>query len=1142
MKLDADQIAAVNVRRNAVVSAGAGAGKTSVLTARYLRLVIDERIPVARILTLTFTRKAAAEMYQRIYDALHARADDPFVRDQLAGFDGAMISTLDSFCAAIARNGASRYGVAPGFSVDEQALDLLCEREALAFLTANADDPVIADLIRLNRFDSLWHAGFAVLARDRFLVAGEASLVDRLDEQERFVTSEAARHEAHLRRLVESIFGIDPSAANCIRLAHDAIGGVDLDAVLADPSEQALAPLTGLPLRCGSSRKPEVELYKELVRDLRARTASLHLARETIARWADHRRLAELLDRFRDRVVAAKLESGLLSYQDVVTLAVRILTDDVVLRRYYRERYSAVMIDEFQDNNDEQKRLLYLVSEAADPEGPGVPEPGALDPQKLFFVGDEKQSIYRFRGADVAVFRTLADELAGDADLRLGANYRSEPGLVRFYNELFTRVFADAAEEYEARFAPLRARAATPGVAPTVELWHVEPPDGGDGQYLDTVDTEAFHIARFISRSVAEASLVVRGADGAARPAGYDDFAILMRSSGNQIRLERMLRLFGVPHRSQTVRSLFLEAPVNDLYQALQLAVYPTDRAALAGFLRSPLVGLSDEGLVRLLTAKIPAAEADDAVVLPDPLRPDAAALGLSSDDCRRLGVATARYLELAGLAGSAPITGLLHRIWYDWGYRYHLLRREEYVTYLEYYDFFRELAERYERDGLPAFLDEVRAHIGHNRKLPDVDVIRSDSTGVQVMSIHKAKGLEFPVVIVADTGSPGQTDSVSSAPWYWSEERGLAFNMGRLPDGAVREKPANYLYEYEQEENKLRDRAELKRLLYVAATRAESHLVFSGRPKDDERTLMSLLAASFPAALDALGDDPAAPVAVRIRTLEPVKEAEEQAHRRRTRGRDIAELADRYEQLPVASRKGLPPEIPVTALAAQAAAEAVVAEAADLPPAPVAAGPGEPESPLDAVLIEHDLAAAFGTYCHLCIERGEARGTAQTELARLPAALRAELDRASLNGPELDLFLTHGARLAAGFLQSGLAADLASAGTVEHEVPVLLSLPGVDRLIRGQIDLLAERTADVVVVDFKTDRALEPGHYALQLELYRAMAAAVTGKPVTVLLYALRSAEAIEIPPAPRLLEPAAINGLIARIEVGHQTTRLPP
>ncbi len=1105
MKRDPDQQAAILVSHNAVVSAGAGSGKTSVLTSRYLRLVLEERIPVREILALTFTRKAAAEMYERIYRALGEHAHEPFVAAQLADFDSAVISTLDSFCSAVARNGCAQFGVPSTFTIDERALTSRCEELALGFLVEHASEAVIADLIRLNRFGPLWKDGLARLAADHFRVSDDRPLSAFLPAQQRFLRSEIDRLESEIRAATAGIEGLDPEGPKCVGGAQQVVASVDAAVAFArtEAAARALAPLESIKLQCGRSAHPDVPLVKEYVKALRDLVPHYTLAVRTLARWDDHERLTALLERFRERVVAEKRRLAIVSYGDVMGLAIRTLTDDHSLRDFYKSRFRAIMIDEFQDNNDEQKALLYLLSERADVHSAGIPPADALDPAKLFFVGDEKQSIYRFRGADVSVFRTLAGELSGaDADLRLGANYRSEPGLIRCFNELFSHVFADAEADYEARFEPLRWRDPTPGVRPRVELWELEQRPRGDDGYLDDIDAEAYHIASFIRTSVEERSLLVgdgtddEGARRPGRPAEYGDFAVLMRSSGNQIRLERMLRLFGIPYVSQAARSLFLEAPVNDIYQILQLVVYPEDRVAYAGYLRSPLAGVSDEGIVRRLLSDAP---------LLSPCE------GLCADDRRRVELARERYEEIAALADSVPITELLHRIWYGWGYRYHLLRRSEYTPYLEYYDLFWELANGFEGEGLAVFLDEVRRHIGQNEKLDELEILRGETSGVQIMTVHKSKGLEFPVVIVANAGNRGRNDSVSAQPFYRSSTLGLAFNTGILAPGDVRETPANYLYTHELGEHQAQDRAEMKRLLYVAATRAESHLVFSGVPRTDDRSLAGILAAAFARTMEALSQ--ADDVSLGVESLEPVPvEREHEAHRAGGR-RDIATLAATYADLPVLERRYAPAEATATELNRRA-----LELAAEAAPGLDAGEARSADHPIDEIVAAHperNLATVFGSYCHYCIEHADESGGAPPA-ERLPAELRPDIAQS-----KLDAFYRYGYEFARSYLDSPLARRVAEARCVEHELPFLLDaaavrdevpvtdLPGI---IRGQIDLVAELDDRVLVVDFKTDRALDPSHYRVQMAVYRAAVRELFGKPVEPLLFHLRTGEAIPL------------------------------
>jgi len=554
---DKDQQAAIDARLNVVVRAGAGAGKTSVLVGRYVRLVVEDSIPVDEILTLTFTRKAAAEMHERIYRALAEHAarkpgsDGGFVREQLERFESAVVSTLDSFCGSIARSGSTAFGIAPTFTVDEAKLGEFCDDLALRFLlsrgrgNASAPESVarvssVRSLVRLNQFGSLWHDGFARLAKEHFLVSRQLDLTGMMATQWEYLLSELTRNASELEAIYEAIGALDGEVAKCIANGQMVTGSIDIGELTTGSFGAALrgtrgeqegrqnAPLPGdvdrdvgellsaldglsvVKKTCGASKKPEVIEFKMQVDLLHACVARLRELLLTFRSWHELVGANELADEFQPIVLSGKRRSGILSYHDVTALAISVLERDLELRRYYKRRFKAIMIDEFQDNNDEQKKLLYLLAERMDREGTGVPAPSDLDPGKLFFVGDEKQSIYRFRGADVSVFKRLSSELGGHrAAITLSSNYRSEPGLIRFFNAFFTRVFSDPEPAYEARFVPLGSRAPTPGLIPSVELWQLNGRDK-DPELMEDNEAEAYHIARFIRESVDGGNLLVK--------------------------------------------------------------------------------------------------------------------------------------------------------------------------------------------------------------------------------------------------------------------------------------------------------------------------------------------------------------------------------------------------------------------------------------------------------------------------------------------------------------------------------------------------------------------------------------------------------------------------------------------------------
>ena len=1222
--LDEKQQQAVDSRRNAVVTAGAGSGKTRVLSERYLRLVLDEQVPVDRILTLTFTRKAAAEMYERIFRSLSEYRDDPFVAEQLGRFETAHISTVDSFCGQIARNGCTRFGVPTSFRVDEEEIDRLSEDAALAFLLDNRHNPVLARFIALNGFDSVRSDGFAMLARNYVLVSRAQNPAAWLSAQMQELGRLYRRRLGELDSVLATLMSLEP-APKAIATAQEALGGVSLDPDW-DPARMDLPPegledfvaaASAINKRTGGSKADAVEIYKTCVDEIKRLKGEINTLVDTFLVRDDLAELYELVGAFEEQVRAEKRRRGLLSYRDVMELAVDLLKSDGGLRAYYGGRFRFIMIDEFQDNNELQKELLYLLSlrAGASPEGDGGAGDGTesdgtvsaaqLDPRKLFFVGDEKQSIYRFRGADVSVFKSLSEELeaAGGDALELPFNYRSAPSLISFFNAVFARAMGGASADYEARFAPLQAPEAAAGADTRARVriaWKPLEDDAGGGgagagdrgsgaagaagaaetvggageaeDLLHRDQAEAYYVAKSIRDAVEEGVWTARGPDGE-RAAGYDDVAILMRSTSNQRHYERMLRLFGVPYSTQSVRSLFESAPAYDVYNVLQLCVHPEDRAAYASVLRSPLVNLSDDALARLLLGE----EEPFAEMM---------AAELSDEDAAKYRLGVELYAEVRDRVDEQPISDIVADLWYRFGYRYRLLASPALHPYLEYYDHLYELARTMDDRPAVEFVEAVRENLGVYGRQRDLEVVRDEQRGVQLMTIHKSKGLEFPVVVLANTGNMGRNTGIGTQPFYLSSRFGLTASMpaasAPLSDG----RRVNYFFDEGERENREMELAELKRLLYVALTRAESHLlvtgVFNAQNQQQDRHLLNQL-------LTALGIMPDNPAAGATQSSVPVDiDIIPDVPRSRTYGVPGSRpsvspetLHERYRRAERVERKPLPDEISVTALADHFHA-VTHREAAGGPEAAVSVPESGtsaelPAVPSDSLLEERGLAGFFGTLTHYLIEstlkRGRAGGgsppvgpaaeaagaagapeSARADgrplvppLAELPPAVRREAQRREVTADEYRRIAADAAELAAGFLSSRLAASIAG-GRLESEVPFVLHRRVGSRpaWIHGQIDLVSvgasegaapgARTgadahrAAVTVIDFKTDRTYRPRAHELQLAVYREAAAELygiesgSGEPgsteVLAMVYYLRSGAVEEAGPMPELSE----------------------
>lgn len=1081
--LDRYQAAAVEAEGNAVVSAGAGSGKTTVLAERYLRLVRDKKAKVEEILTLTFTRKAAAEMNARIYAGLKAWAEkDPHVMEQTLRFDRARISTLDSFCTQVLKLSANRFGLPPTFSLDDEKAAALARRGALSFLLENEEDPALGLLVSANGFGRVLD-GFADLATSYLHLGAERDFRAMFEGQMAFLEEEIGRLSSRYSGLRGDILsfgggsGFTESQSAILDEAHRTLSGIG-DALPAAPDRllAASGALKALPLPGGKTANPEVVRFKDVVKGLRNLAEELLPLAGTLASRDMLGRVFDLLGRFQEKVLRERTKSGIICFQDCSELAVRALAEDEELRAYHKGLFRYVMIDEFQDNNLLQKNLLYLLAERLDRSSPGIPAAEDLENGKLFFVGDEKQSIYRFRGADVSVFKGLSGELArgGGTFAELRVNYRSEPGLVDFFNHLFSRIMAGDDRPFEAGFEPLESREPKLGQGPLVSIYHRPYAGTEEEDSLGGDEAEAFFLASKIRSWVEEGSLGIADPSGA-RPARYGDFALLMRSTSNQNVYERMFRLLDVPYEARSTRSLFLEAPVNDIYAFLQCVVHPDDPVAYAALLRSPFVNLSDEAFAKLLFDRRPPFEASEEALVT-----------LGGGDRAKLEAGAALYRRVKSLARHSSVPELLSFLWFEGGYRHSVLRNPANHPYLDLYDHLREYALMVPGEGLPAFLDRIRENLGKYERIPELVVQRDRRSGVRILTVHEAKGLEFPVVVLANAGNQGRNDSGGSELFHVTRGHGLSIGIGE------RGGRFNYFHALGKKDEEEERAAELKRLLYVACTRAESRLVVSGcftkMNRSGGRTFLNLVFSALGLSTDGPAGVPSFPCETGL--VPDVSREDLSASYAGRKRRKPEEVAAVYEAPPF-ERKLRRTRWAVTEIAASSVREG---------------GPGGspiPSPAVDELLGEsQDAEVYFGSLCHRLIENA------------VSGRKEAEPMKGSCPDPgRYARFLDEASRLAGGFFASTFAAELTARGRLESEVGFVsrYGTGGGPASVRGSIDLVSVREDHVVVVDFKTDRTRDERSHDVQLAFYKRAAEDIYGLPAETWLFYLRSGEAVK-------------------------------
>jgi ATP-dependent helicase/nuclease subunit A len=1141
-RLDGPQRAASAAGRNCVVTAGAGAGKTTVLAARYLHLVMGKRIPVRSILALTFTKKASAEMYERIYAALAAQTgpaaaspeDRDWARGQLGDFQNAHITTLDSFCAEIVRQAARDYGYSPEFSVDADMSDDLAKGIAYRYTLRNRDAEGLNALLRSFTYDDVAARLFGdVGARlvtptaltEKIFQPMKASMEALARLQEREALDRLAAMAREILRLAESAHAPKADCTAAIEAAAAFLDARESD----EGSRAALEAFQGLKLRSYAKGESEqaiktiVQGSKDAgIRGARDLAGDLEDFAEYRAAEPSHRALYDRLDEYASELAEAKRRADVMDFKDLGACAVHALKRRKDIRGRWKSQIRAIMIDEFQDNNELQKDLLYLLAERDGESGDGIPAPDSLAGDKLFFVGDEKQSIYRFRGADVSVFKRLSTELsaadeAGSDEMLLSSNYRSAARLIGFFNDFFSAVMplgGEAARDFAARYAAMTPSPAETGRAahpfPSLIKYYLdgtkagaaddeagsegEGADAGDeadsssddaveeladadapgSKPLDADDNIAFEVARFIRRECGALELRAGGAP-ATRKAGYGDFAVLLRTTTHQHRLEKYFRLLGIPFESESPRSLFRESPANDLYSLLSLAQDPGDKAAFAAVLRGPLCGISDEAFLRLMTSGGTAFE------LP----------GASSADTAALARASAFFADLDRALETSSVAEAVEYAWQRGGLRLGLLARPEAHAFLEHYDYLFHLAATVDRErgGLAAFLARVRPYIeGEEDKFELENVPRDSVRGVRVMTIHKAKGLQFPVVIIPWVENAG---SARRSQTLWERfPEGLAIDV--KPWDKPGAKASNILYRLARNLEEEKEIAEIKRLLYVACTRAEDHLIFFGRARKTADTK----GRSFQHYLEACGEACIERAALGRCTLDDVRGW----YKARERP-PLQAFAAAYTKTEILDRSA--PRRRVAATGMAAADQESLGELPAPKPVPTA-GSGRAEAEET-----HAMAAdAFGTLCHDAVESAIAAAAAGAPAAAAAEAFvpRPELLH-GLQEPAASSAVARAIAMASGFMRSAFWTALPPDAPRRTETAFLLALRGF--IVDGRIDLLVETQDEVIVVDFKTDARQNAARHRAQLSLYRRAASGLApGKRVRVGLYWLRTGE----------------------------------
>jgi ATP-dependent helicase/nuclease subunit A len=859
------QRAALDLERDIAVTAGPGSGKTRILTERFLAALDRVRsrpAPLRRVVALTFTDKAAAEMRTRVRAGVGerlreaARAGDGagvrWWRQVRSELQALRISTIHTFCATLLRDLPLEAAIDPDLVVADAIETRLLAREAVrAYLVeiakrspeTDADASALERVLRSYRPAEL-RGVLSKLLEDREVAELWLPGVDPdVDTRLRSVREELRlRLETVGRRLVrrvrrEELETIRRAGAKGI---HDPLGDTAraiaplvaavLDGVVGpEPlvaAREALAKSDGEPRSFG--RTGRRENWGVAIDGLRGAIAGLARAvveetewfepvdpeRERLA-WEIERDAAVLYAGARSRYERLLGSGRRTDFAGLELLALRLLDRPGVASRVQAE-VDYLLVDEFQDTNHVQWSILERLL-------------GGDRAPNFFVVGDEKQAIYEFRGGRVELFRRAAERIgrAGGKVVPLGENFRTLPDPLRFVNEVFLRIFEeDPDREYEAAPQALvqRRAAAEPAAPRRVELLL-----GADDEERDA---EADRIAERVHAWVARRTEIHDPETNALRPVGWADVAVLVFYRRSLASLEAAFAARGVPTAVIGGRGFFQSVEVADVLDLLHVLTDLRDEIALAALLRSPFFSLSDPLLWRIATAR--GRDFVDRFRRADP-RETAADDG----DAGRLAAAQRRIADWRHACGRVPSSALINRALDESGYRAIAGAAPRGVRHVANLERLVEIVRGFEAvhgirpSRLVAWLEAQVEAVEDEMEAPEPDA----PEGVNLMTIHQAKGTEYPIVAVAGLAEPPKAgETIPLLVFHDARRARVALKVPGDRDELVKTARFRYL----EGERRDRERAEQKRVLYVAMTRARDVLLLSARRSPARRSAKS--------------------------------------------------------------------------------------------------------------------------------------------------------------------------------------------------------------------------------------------------------------------------------------------------------------
>ncbi|HOC38446.1 MAG TPA: UvrD-helicase domain-containing protein [Thermodesulfobacteriota bacterium] len=778
-------------RKNIGIEAGAGCGKTTRLTRDIITGLEQGDFSLDTIAVITFTRKAAAELKARISFGLRSAIENgkAHLEQQLRELGSARISTIHSFCEGLLKERPVEAGIDPGFTV-------LDENDQNDFFNTVFDEWLTAKLAEDSPF-----LRTLVLDLGMQLKSPESSY--QSDRSLQGLISSALFH-----RELELFCPDDPGdaremlaqcIADCEKMNRESVWPTlsermeeqvqQFREVYSDTSDDWFSNIDILKLgnRGGSAATDLRHAWKDCCKDYQKRIAYAGRFPHIQKLYAEARtEIGGFIDYYRESM----RRQGSMDFHEILCRTELMLAHNREVRAYFKEKFSCIFVDEFQDTDPLQTRILFFLAERPDHCEEDW-EDIELQAGKLYVVGDPKQSIFRFRRADIEAYAAAINRIAGNGKQFLSTNYRSLPGIIRWVNTFFQeRIRKPHDGTYQADYVSLEEHRTSGGA-----VLFVEP--AGESSDMSTQkkesarDVEAKLTACWIRQAVETGTFA------------YGDIMVLFKTKKNMDLTARYLEEFAIPCDIAGASSYFARPEIHEIAHLLTSLANPLDQVSVLAALKGPFFSLSDQELYewRLLDGRF------------DYLRTQESHDHAVGNALQELAQLRSRAFE----GGPAP---LLADLLTDKGILASTMA--SYRGEQKVYNLVKamELLKSFGPIPFVDAADRFRQQVDREIEMPDFSPQTRKANAVQLMTIHKAKGLEQKVVYIADATSE---NTVGNATFIDS-------NGGRIIYLIPGEEETLEYLEWKEQE-KLWEQAEVERLRYVAATRAQELLVINRIP-----------------------------------------------------------------------------------------------------------------------------------------------------------------------------------------------------------------------------------------------------------------------------------------------------------------------